>query len=207
MECGGVIREYSKAATIYDSKWSFYVEASTDETIKRLSLKPNARVLDVGCGTGALLKKLAQRRDLMLYGVDPVPEMLAVARRKLPETVSLQQGWAEEIPHAAREFDTVVCCSVFHYIREPAKALLEMRRVLKPGGVLVLTDWCRDFFLGKIYDSYLRAFDSAHFRTYTQAECASLLRHNGFGKIEQEHYKINWFWGLMTLRGNRVETL
>jgi ubiquinone/menaquinone biosynthesis C-methylase UbiE len=207
MERGGVIREYSKAAKFYDTKWSFYVEASTNETIRRLSLKPNARVLDVGCGTGALLMKLARRGDLVLCGVEPVPEMLAVARRKLPDTVSLQQAWAEEIPHPSEKFDVVVCSSIFHYIREPAKALLEMRRVLKPGGVLVLTDWCRDFVLGKLYDAFLRAFDPAHFRTYTQAECASLLRHNGFGEIEQEAYKINWFWGLMTLRGKRVETV
>ena len=207
MQGGRVIREYSEAAKIYDSKWSFYIDASADETIRRLSLTPTTRVLDVGCGTGALLEKLALRGGLVLHGIDPVPEMLAVARGKLPETVSLQPGWAEEIPHPSHDFDVVVCSSIFHYIREPEKALLEMRRVLKPGGALVLTDWCRDFILSKLYNTYLRAFDSAHFRTYTQAECTSLMERNGFGEIEGEHYKINWFWGLMTLRGTRVETL
>src|SRR3954451_13234371 len=79
-----IVREYSAAARDYDKKWSFYVNATTLETLARLQLRPADRVLDVGCGTGELLSRLAAKYPgARLAGLDPVPEMLQVARGKL----------------------------------------------------------------------------------------------------------------------------
>src|SRR5215208_1756584 len=91
--------EYTQLAPDYDEKWSFYVEATTRETLARLSLRPTDRLLDVGCGTGALLHRLSRSHPaVLLSGVDPVPEMLAIARRKLPAETALREGWAERLP-------------------------------------------------------------------------------------------------------------
>src|SRR4051812_6203877 len=85
-----VVTEYARLAPDYDAKWSFYVEATTRETLARLNLRPADHLLDVGCGSGALLHRLAQSSAApRLAGVDPVPEMLAVALRKLPPEVDL----------------------------------------------------------------------------------------------------------------------
>src|SRR5688572_17185886 len=89
-----VVAEYSRAAEIYDERWAFYVDATTRQTMARLSLLPTDRVLDVGCGTGELLVRVAGKYpDARLAGLDPVPEMLRVARRKLSDKVDLREGW------------------------------------------------------------------------------------------------------------------
>ena len=119
-----VVEEYGRLASQYDAKWSFYVEAATRETLARLTLRPGERVLDVGCGTGAPLHSLSQRYPgAQLSGVDPVPEMLDVARHRLPLEVELRSGWAERLPFEGERFDVVVSCNAFHYFRDPVAAL------------------------------------------------------------------------------------
>ncbi len=199
-----VVKEYSLLAPEYDTRWSFYIEATTRETIARVSLAPGARLLDVGCGTGALLEKLAQNfPQATLVGVDPVPEMLAVARGRLSASTELGGGWAEELPFADDSFDTVVSCNAFHYIRQPVEALQEMTRVLRPGGEIIITDWCDDYLACRICDWYLRWFSPAHFKVYRERDCLRLLQEAGHPEAHIQRYKINWMWGLMTAKATK----
>jgi ubiquinone/menaquinone biosynthesis C-methylase UbiE len=204
-----ILTEYAGLSHQYDSRWSFYIEATHGGTLARLritrpritqpSIKVDERLLDVGCGTGILLQRLsAAFPALRLAGVDPTSEMLAVARQRLKPEIRLEQAWAEMLPFHNETFDIVVSCNIFHYIREPITALRETARVLKPGGLFLMTDWCHDFLSCKICDLYLRLFDRAHFKTYRQQECYDMLTSTGFSGVEIERYKINWFWGLMT---------
>lgn len=200
-----VAKHYSRLARVYDNRWPFYIEATTRETLARAKLAPRDRVLDVGCGTGALLHRLSERRgDVELYGVDAVPAMLEIARRRLPSAVLLCAGWGERLPFAAEQFDVVVSCNMFHYIREPVLALQEMRRVMRPGGRLLITDWCDDFVTCRICDVFLRLFSSAHFKTYRSRECVRLLEDAGQSGVNVDLYKINWLWGLMTVRSTKA---
>jgi ubiquinone/menaquinone biosynthesis C-methylase UbiE len=194
-----VIAEYARLASEYEAKWSFYVKATTRETLARVSLRPADRLLDLGCGTGALLRRLSETHPAaLLSGLDPVPEMLTVARRRLPPEVELVEGWAERLPFASERFDVVVSCNMFHYVQRPADALREMNRVLRPGGRLVITDWCDDYLACRLCSLYLRLFRNAHFRIYGRQECSDLLREAGYGHVAVDRYKINWLWGLMT---------
>jgi ubiquinone/menaquinone biosynthesis C-methylase UbiE len=193
-----VVSEYSRLAPKYDEKWSFYIEATTRETLARLNLRPTDRVMDVGCGTGALLLRLSRSHSpSRLFGVDPVPEMLAVAGRRLPPEIEIREGWAERLPFETDRFDVVVSCNMFHYIREPALALHEMSRVLIPGGRLVITDWCDDYLACRACGWYLRLFSRAHFKVYRERECRHLLWEAGHRDPRIERYKISWLWGLM----------
>lgn len=199
-----VTEEYRRLAPEYDQRWSFYVQASVRETMARLRLRPGSRVLEVGCGTGALLEQVARAcPDCAITGVDPVPEMLAVARRRLPERVALSQAWAEKLPFGAAGFDLLVSCNMFHYIRQPREALAEMRRVLRPGGELVITDWCDDYLACRLCDAYLRITSPAHFRMYGRDDCVGLLEASGFPGATVDRYKISWMWGLMTANATR----
>jgi len=201
-----VVEEYARIAGRYDRKWSFYIEATMRETIARLPLDEEHRLLDVGCGTGALLYRLtAIHPATRLVGVDPVPAMLKVARRKLPSDIALHEGWAEQLPFADAQFDLVVSCSMFHYVARPLDALIEMRRVLRPGGQLVLTDWCGDYLMCRLFERYQRLRAHAHARTYRTHECARMLKESGYAAVQIETYKINWLWGLMTARGTHVQ--
>ena len=201
-----VVAEYARIAGRYDRKWSFYIEATMQETIARLPLGEEDRLLDVGCGTGALLYRLAAVHPATrLVGVDPAPAMLKVARRKLPSDIALHEGWAEQLPFPDAQFDLIVSCSVFHYVARPLDALIEMRRVLRPGGQLVLTDWCGDYLMCRLFERYQRLRAHAHARTYRTHECARMLKESGYAAVQIETYKINWLWGLMTARGTHVQ--
>ncbi|MGH8289950.1 MAG: class I SAM-dependent methyltransferase [Steroidobacteraceae bacterium] len=194
-------REYARLAPEYDARWSFYIEATTSATLARLSSSPTARILDVGCGTGVLLQRLAQSQpQATLIGIDPVPEMLTVARRRVPLSIALHEGWVEELPFADSDFDLVVSCSMLHYVRQPVVALREMGRVLRPGGELVITDWCDDYLTCRVYSCWLRLTGSSHVKTYSERECRRLLEEAGYSQAQIERYKINWLWGLITAK-------
>ncbi len=94
------------------------------------------RVLEIGCGPGG---NFSYYQDAVteLIATDPDPFMLERARKRAAEAgrpIDVQQAPAEELPFPDLSFDTVVCTSVICNVRDPRKALSEMRRVLKPGG-------------------------------------------------------------------------
>jgi ubiquinone/menaquinone biosynthesis C-methylase UbiE len=191
--------EYTKLAPHYDRKWWFYVDASTSRTIARVGRGISGRLLDVGCGTGVLLEKVAQTRpELELFGIDPVPAMIEQAKQKLNGRATLQIGAAEAIPFGDGFFDVVVSSNVFHFIREPKRALREIKRVLAPRGFLVVTDWCDDYLACRICDRLLRIFGGSHFRVYGEKECLGLLHEAEFQNVDSERFKIGLLWGLMT---------
>ena len=191
-------------AATYDRRWSHYVEASAAATLARLDFSAISSVLDIGCGTGVMLAALAGRSQARLHGIDPVREMLRVAQARLSAGARLVQGSGGQLPYRDESFDLVLSCSVFHYLRQPAQAAAEFHRVLKPGGRVIVTDWCADYWTCRALDLWLRIFNAAHFRTYRQQECAALFERAGFCLLSAERYKIDWFWGLMTITGTRA---
>lgn len=99
-------------------------------------LPPDARtVLDLGAGTGKLTTRLVER-GLDVVAVDPIPEMLDVLSAALPDTPALA-GTAEEIPLPDDSVDAVLVAQAWHWF-DPARAVPEVARVLRPGGRLGL---------------------------------------------------------------------
>jgi len=98
------------------------------------------RILEVGCGTGGLLVP-ALRSGRAIEGVDIASRWLVVARRRLTDhglTGSLVVASAERLPWADDQFDAVVADSLLEHLDDPAQALGEFLRVLRPGGRLIL---------------------------------------------------------------------
>lgn len=98
-------------------------------------VRRHQRVLDVGCGTGALTLAAAEAVGPggEVFGIDPNPEMLAVARRKA-SAIDWRAGRAEALPFHDAGFDAVLSQFAMMFFDDPVAALREMRRVLRPGG-------------------------------------------------------------------------
>jgi ubiquinone/menaquinone biosynthesis C-methylase UbiE len=116
------------------------------EMITLAGLRDGHRVLDVGCGTGNLLRSTGKRyRTVDLVGLDPDPRVLARAGRKLRRagrSVRLDRGFAQELPYPDDSFDRVFSSLMLHHLDSASKdtLLAEVHRVLRPDGLLVLAD-------------------------------------------------------------------
>lgn len=112
-----------------------------DAVLRALAAEPCARVLDVGCGTGRLAARLVEAPSvLMVVGLDFSAGMLEQARARLAsaEATALVRGDATRLPFADAAFDAAVSTEAFHWFPDQDAALAEIRRVLRPGGRLLL---------------------------------------------------------------------
>jgi ubiquinone/menaquinone biosynthesis C-methylase UbiE len=101
------------------------------------------KVLDVGCGTGSLTFALARAADLgEIAAIDYSPVFVeAATRRNTDPRISIRQGDACALPFERGAFDRALALLVLHFVPEGAKAVAEMRRVVRPGGVVAAAVW------------------------------------------------------------------
>lgn len=151
-----------------------------------------ARVLDLGCGTGSfaiLLRR--QRSDLQVAGVDGDPEILELARRKAAAAgveVEFREGLAQELPFQDASFDLVTATLVLHHLAPAAKraALREIRRVLRPGGRVLLADWCASSALRRLLFFPVRVLDGfAATADHAGGRVPALVRAAGFEEVRE----------------------
>ncbi len=120
------------------------------------------RVLDVACGTGDMIRCMMKRLEkrgvpARFYGLDCSERMLEIAKKKVP-FAELKVGNAEEIPFPDGSFDLVSVAFGLRNFSEREKAISEIHRVLKQGGILLLLEFSRnESFLGKLAWSYTRS--------------------------------------------------
>jgi arsenite methyltransferase len=109
-----------------------------------LALRTGERVLDIGSGPGFLAAEMAEEVGTagLVCGVDPSESMLALSRRR-PAPLDLRQAHALALPFGEATFDAAVSTQVLEYVEDVPAALAEARRVLRPGGRLLVldTDW------------------------------------------------------------------
>jgi ubiquinone/menaquinone biosynthesis C-methylase UbiE len=134
-------------------------------------LRPGMRLLDVGCGPGSITRGLAERlAPGQVVGLDLSRETLAAARADAAarglENLTYEAGSVYELPFPNASFDVAYAHQVFQHLREPAAALGEMLRVLRPGGLVAIreVDWGTVAYWPP--DPWLDRFVEVHFTTW-----------------------------------------
>lgn len=195
-----VQQQYDQLAKKYDRRWRKYITSTLSILKTWADIAPQAKILDVACGTGEFERLLLSEHSAeMIVGVDLSEEMLAIARHKLSNypNVSFYHASASSLPFPEGCFNVIVSANAFHYFDRPDIALLEMRRVLDQAGQVVILDWCRDDWVCRVCDFWLTLVDPAHRQCYTQAEFHAHLRSAGFAITRAARVRTGWIWGLM----------
>lgn len=129
-------------------------------TIVPPNLGPTRSILDVGCGTGRFSSMLAQIFDADVVGVDPSEKMLGQAVATIDDPrCSFLTGAVEALPVFDRSVDLVFLSMVFHHVRDWTAAHRELRRVLRPGGVVVIRTGLKEALATHLW---LKFFPTAH---------------------------------------------
>ena len=137
------------------------------------------RVLDVGCGTGLLLRELARRLPgaASLTGIDAAAGMIGQARATAGDArLAFVQGVAERLPFDDRSFDLVISTTSFDHWADQRAGLTECHRVLAPRGSFVLADMCSNWLLPTL-------IGSRRDRARTQLRATRLLAAAGFRSL------------------------
>jgi SAM-dependent methyltransferase len=166
--------------------------------IDRLALRPGIRVLDLACGTGAVTRLAAHRVGAAgrVVGLDISLGMLTVARSgwdRAAPPVDWQLGTALALPYRANAFDVAVCAFGLMFFPDRTRALTELRRVLVPGGRLLVSVWGAEAdnpvdallltVLRQFADAGASARQAVAHAVRTPAELQGLLDGAGFGTV------------------------
>lgn len=185
---------FDKQAPIYDEtetySYSKNPKISCHDAAKTLGAMAYDSMLDVGCGTGYLLEMLAEQSGAKHSGIDLSAEMIRVAKAKNITGASFVVGSAEALPYDDNTFDVVTCIQSFHHYPHPDKAMQEVLRVLKPGGIYLLSDtgiggiggWVNNHILFKL-------MKSGDCHTDNQNGIAKRMAKNGFTVTEKRQLK------------------
>ena len=195
-----VTAQYDTWARVYDLFWRRYMNQTLPVAQDAAAVGVGEKVLDVACGTGELVRRIAEvTPGAELTGIDLAPNMVEQARHKLAgETdARIEQADAHDLPFVDDTFDVVVCANTFHYFTHPEGVLQEARRVLAPGGRLVLLDWCRDFWTCRVMDGVLQYVDPAYDTCYTLPELMTLLEGASLEVTDAFRYRFDLVWGMM----------
>jgi ubiquinone/menaquinone biosynthesis C-methylase UbiE len=154
------------------------------------------RVLDVGCGTGTLLSIVARDEQAeLLIGLDYAREMVRRAGDKFsgsPFADRLQAlcGDAERLPLADGSVDVLTCCNSFHHYPHQDAAVREFRRVLRPGGLLVLIDGFRDNVIGWVlFDVFVERIEK-HVHHASWSQTRAWIEQAGFDLVRQRKMNV-----------------
>ena len=198
-------------------------------------------IVDVGCGTGTFLRRLLDvisrrfspsissssrhdeniTRTIQLIGIEPSKEMLKEAHKKFDNkgegeeesVILLKQSPAEQLPLDTDSANVVVSTNAFHFFRNKERSLQEMKRVLKHNGTLIITDWCNDYWIVKLYHFLEKIrwnwrFKESYPGPLTSCKLMDLVESAGFcDDVEHTTYRVRvfgvFFWGMQTIMARK----
>lgn len=137
-----------------------------------------------------ILKEISSiNSDVELFGLNLSENMIAKATQRLGTNANLSVGDAENLPYADNTFDLVCCVESFHHYPNPKKALSEITRVLKNGGLFLLCNTWTRLPIRQILNFFTRFSNDGDVHIYSENEISKLLKITRFGIVS---------WNLIT---------
>jgi ubiquinone/menaquinone biosynthesis C-methylase UbiE len=204
---------FEVAAGAYDRFMGRYSVPLAPQLADLAGIAPGQRVLDVGCGPGALSAELARRLGAAsISAVDPSESFVTAARDRLPGA-DIRQASAEELPFEDGTFDVALAQLVVHFMSDPVAGLREMARVTRQGGVVAACVW--DYATGgaplavfwrAAHQIDPNVMDEAGLPGAREGHLSELLREAGMHDVEAralevqvEHRSFEEWWEPYTL--------
>ena len=170
--------------------------------LEYLAIEPTDRVLDCGCGLGWFLKVIAELHGCALFGSDSDLERLRAAQRELGTRSGLAAADIVALPYPDGAFDKIVLSEVLEHLPDDAAGLAEVRRVLRPGGLIAITvpnrdypflwdpvNWTRERLgLAPIREGFFGGLWTNHLRLYSRDEILELVRRCGLVAEESRQH-------------------
>jgi ubiquinone/menaquinone biosynthesis C-methylase UbiE len=199
---------FDVAADAYDRFMGHYSQQLSPQLADLAGIGPGQRVLDVGCGPGALTAEIARRvGPEAVTAVDPSASFVAAAQARNPGVAVLQAA-AEDLPFADSAFDAALAQLVVHFMSDPVAGLTEMRRVTRRGGVVAACVWDHGGGRGPLSLFWQAAqeldrdvVDESRLAGSRQGQLAALFDAAGLQQVEEselsatiEHAGFNEWW-------------
>ena len=186
---------FVSGAESYDRFMGRYSVQLGPQMAELAGIQPGQRVLDVGCGPGALTSELVVR-GAQVSGVDPSPQFVAAALERNPGA-DIREASAEELPFDDGEFEAALAQLVVHFMSDPVRGLREMARVTRADGAVVACVW--DFAeghtpLGPFWRAVMQLDpnsenESERYGTH-EGELGELFRKTGLADVEESVMRV-----------------
>lgn len=183
-------KEFNRQASFYDESNAATISKYPKECypfiLNMIKDRKYTSVLDMGCGTGAMLEKISKENpEASLYGLDLSENMITEARKKNIPNAKYIVGDAEDLPYKSEMFDVVICNQSFHHYPNPEKAFKGVHRVLKKSGIFILCDmYCNKIFRAISNNVFLKLSKTGDVKTYSSKEVVLLLTNAGFKEVD-----------------------
>jgi malonyl-CoA O-methyltransferase len=164
------------------------IVARLDQLVASYQTNESIDILDIGCGTGAMLSALQARyNNSCLYGIDLAFNMARLSAKKNSGCTAIVNGDAEHLPFMDKRFDLVVSASTFQWLDSLDKTFLECRRVMKEDGIM-----CVAFFGGKTLWELQECYRDAVIRRYGRQD-ARIDRLHSFKGVADVHQALKCY--------------
>ena len=189
---------FEVAAEAYDRFMGRYAVLLAPQLADLAGVVGGQRVLDVGCGPGALTTELVRRVGAAaVTAVDPSEPFVAAARERLPD-VTVERASAEQLPFPDRSFDSALAQLVVHFMADPAAGLREMGRVTREDGIVAACVWDHAGGQGPLSPFWEAAHeldpdveDESVLAGSRQGHLSELFEDAGLQEIEETHLAVS----------------